>query len=178
MSIKGCFRGLLCVFMRHSCFWSIQKCPLRFLHGCKKHNKDNSSLIFNISDTHLGRNRSPFRETATTSVIFRGYERHPVTPPPAPSIFWSSKALPIQWFDRKPHLFVNYAVRYTRRGKLLGRVGPWMCHDIIMAGMIGRAAQVVFYSLPLQSRAVIKRYGRTHECRFLNGAGWSSTGVI
>lgn len=53
-----------------------------------------------------------------------------------------------------------------------------MCHDIISAGMIGRAAQVVFYSLPLQSRAVIKRYGGTHECRFLNGAIWNGTGVI
>lgn len=46
----------------------------------------------------------------------------PPPPPSAPSIFLSSKALPIQWFDRKPHLFVNYAVKiYEAGGAFTGR---------------------------------------------------------
>lgn len=167
--------------MGHSLFWPLQKCPLRLLHGCKKQNKDNSSLIFNISDTHLGRNRSPFFMKQLRRLWFSEVMRWPTSPPPALRslhfLIKQSAADPAVWQEAASVCQLRHK-DIRGGGRLLRGAGPCMCHDIIMVGMIGRAAQVVFYSLPLQSRAVIKRYGRTHECRFLNGAGWSGAAVI
>lgn len=57
-------------------------------------------------------------------MISVAYERHPLTPPPsAPSIFLSTKAPPIQWFDRRPHLFVNYTVKIYEAGEAFTMCG-------------------------------------------------------
>lgn len=145
MSIKGLFLGPVVCFYVPFSLTTLPQMSCEIYVWCKKHIKDNLSPHF----VHT------WHDQSHDSCDFQWLWEASVDPSPSPpSIFLSSKAPPIQWFDRRPHLSVNYPIKIYEAGEAftIRRAADVSWHHHGRDDWSSRSGCILFSATPEQGR--------------------------